>query len=108
MNVSELSLEELLDLQVQVKQGIEKQKDTVIAEISATMKSMGIGIDDIAKFHNVCVTSAKTGRGGYIRKPKYRNPLDPSQTWGGVGKLPKWFKEQLDNGTNKDDMLIPS
>ena len=108
MNVSELSLEELLDLQVQVKQGLEKQKDSAITEIVSTMKAMGIGIDEVAKFHTVPVATTKTGKGGYTRSPKYRNPLDPNQTWGGVGKMPKWFKEQLDSGVDKESMKIPS
>ena len=108
MNVSELSLDELLALQNEVKQGIEKQKDSAILSIVETMKAIGIGIDEIAKFHTAPVTTTKTGKGGYTRKPKYRNPLDTTQTWGGVGKMPKWFAENVANGYTKESMLIPS
>ncbi|MCC8991375.1 MAG: H-NS histone family protein [Streptococcus sp.] len=108
MNVSELSLDELLALQSEVKQGIEKQKDSAILSIVETMKAIGIGIDEVAKFHTVPVASVKTGKGGYTRKPKYRNPLDPSLTWGGVGKMPRWFTAQLDKGVDKESMLIPT
>ena len=108
MNVSDMTLDELLALQNEVKQGIEKQKDNAILSIVETMKAIGIGIDEIAKIHTVPVATSKQGKGGYTRKPKYRNPLEPSQTWGGVGKMPKWFQALLDKGTAKEDMLIPS
>ena len=108
MNVSEMSLDELLALQNEVKQGLEKQKDNAIISIVDTMKAIGIGIDEVAKFHSAPVATTKTSKGGYTRKPKYRNPLDATQTWGGVGKMPKWFKEQLDKGVDKESMKIPS
>ena len=109
MNLSELSLDELLALQSEVKQGIEKRKDNVILEIVEKMKAIGIGIDEVAKFHTAPVASlTKTGKGGYTRKPKYRNPLDATQTWGGVGKMPKWFTTNLASGYSKESMLIPS
>ena len=107
MNVSDMTLDELLALQNEVKQCIEKQKDSAILSVVETMKAIGIGIDEVAKFHTVPVATTKTGKGGYTRKPKYRNPLDATQTWGGVGKMPKWFKEQLEKGTDKESMLIP-
>ena len=108
MNISEMSLDELLALQSEVKQGLEKQKDNAIISIVDTMKAMGIGIEEIAKFHTAPVATTKQGKGGYTRTPKYRNPLDANQTWGGVGKMPKWFVAQIDKGVAKEDMLIPS
>jgi DNA-binding protein H-NS len=27
--------------------------------------------------------------------PKYRNPADPSQTWSGRGRQPRWFNAAL-------------
>ena len=108
MNVSDMTLDELLALQNEVKQGIEKQKDNAILSIVETMKAMGIGIEEIAKFHTAPVATTKTGKGGYTRTPKYRNPLDANQTWGGVGKMPNWFAANLANGYLKESMLIPS
>lgn len=104
MNVSEMSLEQLLDLQLQVQQGLEKQKDTAIFEIVATMKAMNIGIDEVAKFLTAPIPIKETKK----RKAKYRNPANSLETWGGVGKMPKWFKEQLEKGTDKESMLIPA
>lgn len=45
------------------------------------------------------------GRGGKV-KPKYRNPADPSQTWAGRGKRPRWFADALAAGKKEKDLLI--
>jgi DNA-binding protein H-NS len=38
--------------------------------------------------------------------PKYRNPLKPSETWAGRGKLPRWLKAELQSGKKIDDFRI--
>jgi DNA-binding protein H-NS len=38
--------------------------------------------------------------------PKYRNPTQPSETWAGRGKQPRWVKMQLSLGTRLEDMEI--
>jgi DNA-binding protein H-NS len=39
-------------------------------------------------------------------KPKYRDTRDPTQTWSGRGRPPKWLQERIAAGENKDDYLI--
>ena len=41
MNISEMTLDELLTLQNEVKQGLENKKDSAIISIVDTMKAMG-------------------------------------------------------------------
>jgi len=38
--------------------------------------------------------------------PKYRNPAEPSETWAGRGKKPRWLSAQLQLGKQIDDFLI--
>jgi len=38
--------------------------------------------------------------------PKYQNPSDPSETWAGRGKQPRWLVTQLKAGKKIDDFLI--
>jgi DNA-binding protein H-NS len=38
--------------------------------------------------------------------PKYRNPLQPSETWAGRGKQPRWLTAQLRSGKHLDDFRI--
>jgi DNA-binding protein H-NS len=40
--------------------------------------------------------------------PKYRNPSNPSETWSGRGRKPKWVEEQLSAGKSLDGLLIQS
>jgi DNA-binding protein H-NS len=39
-------------------------------------------------------------------KPKYRDTRDPTQTWSGRGRPPRWLQEHIAAGENKDDYLI--
>ena len=38
--------------------------------------------------------------------PKFRNPDDPSETWAGRGKQPRWLAAQLKSGKKVDDFRI--
>ena len=38
--------------------------------------------------------------------PKYRNPADPSQTWTGKGRRPKWILEAEEAGRPVSDFEI--
>jgi DNA-binding protein H-NS len=38
--------------------------------------------------------------------PKYRNPAEPSETWAGRGKQPRWVTAQLRSGKKLDDFRI--
>jgi DNA-binding protein H-NS len=38
--------------------------------------------------------------------PKYRNPANPSETWAGRGKQPRWLTAQLRSGKKLDDFRI--
>jgi DNA-binding protein H-NS len=38
--------------------------------------------------------------------PKYRNPVDLTETWSGRGKRPKWVDAQLNSGKTLDDLAI--
>ena len=52
-------------------------------------------------------SASKTGRRPYPTVlPKFRNPDDPTQTWAGRGKQPRWFTKQLKSGRPLDDLRI--
>lgn len=38
--------------------------------------------------------------------PKYRNPANPSETWAGRGKQPRWLAAQTSAGKKLEDFLI--
>jgi DNA-binding protein H-NS len=40
--------------------------------------------------------------------PKFRNPKQPSETWAGRGKQPRWLTAQLTSGKKLDEFRIKS
>jgi DNA-binding protein H-NS len=40
--------------------------------------------------------------------PKFRNPDQPSETWAGRGKKPRWLTAQLKSGKKIDEFRITS
>jgi DNA-binding protein H-NS len=40
--------------------------------------------------------------------PKYQNPDEPSETWAGRGKWPRWLSAKLRSGKKLDDFRIQS
>jgi DNA-binding protein H-NS len=38
--------------------------------------------------------------------PKYRNPKNPTETWSGRGRQPRWLSPQLRSGKKLDDFRI--
>ena len=50
---------------------------------------------------------ASTGRRPYPTVvPKFRNPDQPSETWAGRGKTPRWLTAKLKSGKRIDDFRI--
>ncbi len=40
--------------------------------------------------------------------PKYQNPDEPSETWSGRGKQPRWLKAALNSGHTIEEFVIKS
>jgi DNA-binding protein H-NS len=38
--------------------------------------------------------------------PKYQNPKNPTETWSGRGRQPRWLSPQLESGKKLDDFRI--
>ena len=105
IDLKKLSQAQLNDLIVRAErrkeeiavEGVQKVRD----RIHKLLADEGFTFED--------VFGSKRGRGkakGSKVKPKYRNPADPSQTWAGRGKRPRWFTEALAAGKKEKDLLI--
>jgi len=40
------------------------------------------------------------------RKPKYRHPDAPTQTWAGTGHMPVWLREEIEHGAVLSDFIV--
>ncbi len=47
-----------------------------------------------------------TGRKTGPVKPKFRNPKNPSDTWTGRGRRPRWLEAELKKGKSVNSFLI--
>ena len=57
--------------------------------------------------HHHCAKKATTkGRKLGEVPPKYRNPANPTDTWTGRGKQPRWLADLVKKGKKPEDFLI--
>lgn len=106
VNLNNLSIQELEDVVAQANDLIEQRREEAVAsaraEIERIAASTGYSVQDLLGLRNA------RGRKAGSRKPvveKYRNPKDPTQTWSGRGKRPKWLQEVLEKGGKLENYL---
>ncbi|MFD2440579.1 H-NS histone family protein [Paracoccus kondratievae] len=100
IDLDALSLRELRDLRNKLDRAIstfeDRRKREALAAAESAAREFGFNLAEL--------TVAKQARGKVA--PKYANPEDPSQTWTGRGRKPRWVQEALDAGKNLKDMEI--
>lgn len=101
-DLTALDLKELKQLQKDVTVAIEQYKERerrkALAEVEAFARERGLTAADLSDI------SLKRTRRPAV--PKYANPADPSQTWSGRGRHPRWVAAALDEGKTMEDLAI--
>lgn len=119
IDVSGLSAKELKALITQA----EKQQTKVLtrpkaaamrAKINKYVKDHGYTIEEL--YGAASTASSETSKKRTSRKPtksagskvapKYRNPANPSETWSGRGRQPKWLAALVQKGKEPSEFLI--
>jgi DNA-binding protein H-NS len=109
-NLDDLSLAELKKLHRDIARAIEtfdhRQKQTVLSAMEERAKELGFALSDL--FSSVVAEVGKRVKGATRAKPapKYANPADPSMTWSGRGRQPRWFKDAIAAGKSPESMAI--
>lgn len=102
IDLNTLSLKELKDLQSQVAKAIasfeDRRKKEALAQLEEKARDMGFSLAEL--------TGATISRKRAPAAAKYANPADPSETWSGRGRKPRWFDAALKSGKKPDDMAI--
>jgi DNA-binding protein H-NS len=102
IDLENLSLDELKRLQKDVANEIKNYKDRdkkkALAEVEAFARERGLAPADLSE-----IARRRTRKPA---KPKYANPDEPSQTWTGRGRRPRWLEAALAQGRTLDDMAI--
>jgi DNA-binding protein H-NS len=100
--LEDLSLEQLTTLisaaQAQLERKRDEVRDQLRKEVMEKVQLLGIDPEELFS------TKGRMKRSEV--KPKYRDKRDPTQTWSGRGRPPRWMQERINAGENKDDYLI--
>lgn len=101
IDFDKLSLKELRDLRAKLERAINSYEDRkrreALAAVESAAREHGFNLAEL--------TGSKPKRAGTVA-PKYVNPDDPTLTWTGRGRKPRWVLEAQENGKSLDDLLI--
>ena len=99
--VDKLTLKELLELRTRVEKAIVTAQERERANLRAKFESMaseaGFGLSDLI--------GGRSTKGKPVAA-KYMNPDNPSETWSGRGRKPKWLAAKLEKGKKQSDFAI--
>jgi DNA-binding protein H-NS len=102
IDLNTMSLKDLRDLQSQVAKAVasfeERRKKEALVELEEKAKTLGFSLAEL--------TGATAKRKRAPAAPKYANPANPSETWSGRGRKPKWFTQALASGVSPDTLAI--
>jgi DNA-binding protein H-NS len=101
--IDKLSYAELQELQSRVEAALAEKR----AEEKKRIRRKAAALAAEAGFTLTEVVSKKTTdrRRGKVAI-KYRNPKDPSQTWTGRGRMPRWLTAELAAGKSLEKFAV--
>jgi len=104
IDLSSMSSQELDALMLaaaeQKKRKLREKIGEVRRKVIALAKDEGYTIDEL-------FGSAKPSDGERKKvEPKYRNSANPSETWSGRGRRPRWMEALIATGKKQDDFKI--
>lgn len=107
-DLDNLTIAELEQLIADAQARIEKKREEAVAQARADIEriaaSTGYSLQDLLGMGKPRPRSS-SGRGRTVAQ-KYRNPRDPSQSWSGRGKRPRWLQEELEQGGKLENFLV--
>ena len=99
-NIDSLSIDQLCTLE-------DKVRETLAARIADEKTILEKRLSQLTQRFRTVRPQGQPGRRPYPRVlPKYRNPDQPSETWSGRGKQPRWLTTQLRSRKRIEDFLI--
>ena len=108
LDITKYSVEELRRLTAEAAALIESKKDEEIAaaynQAVAAAQKVGLSLEDLVATGTTKRKKTKAPRKAV--EPRYRNKANPTETWTGRGKQPRWLTAQLAQGKTLQDFLI--
>lgn len=108
IDLSDLSLTDLIGLQNALPAIIEQAKQTEKATLRQKMEALAAesGFELSEVLNDEPKTKKKKRKQIGFVKAKYINPDNTEQTWSGRGRKPKWAASYIKNGGKLEELLI--
>lgn len=101
IDIDKMDLKELRDLRAKLDRAInsfeDRRRRDALTAIEEAARTHGFNLAEL--------TGGKPRRVGTV-PPKFANPDDPTMTWTGRGRKPRWVQENLDLGKSMEDLMI--
>lgn len=105
IDLNSMSRKELKKLQRDVEKSLkaaeQRERAQAIKAAEKAVAEYGFTLDDVT-----ASPKSKGSARGSKATPKYRNPMNPEQTWTGRGRKPGWIHEALERGDDITDLEI--
>ena len=96
----------LIELEAERKKRGEAKRRALKEQIESMVKEQGISLAELFPQTVRDKSQRKEKRTRGEKTVKYRNPVDPYQTWIGTGRKPAWLVEALASGKTLEDFAV--
>ncbi len=111
-DLKSLSMQELKSLQRKVEREMagrdKRQRKEALSAVREKAKQLGFSLDELVgdgpRSDSEGADNSRTARAP--APPKYRSNDDPSLTWSGRGRPPRWIKEAQEKGVDLETLRI--
>lgn len=109
VEMDNLSIEELEHVIAEAQQCIQHKREEAVARARADIEriaaSTGYSVEDLLGLGRTRNRAPAPAPRKTVAD-KYRNPRDPTQSWSGRGKRPRWLQELLEQGGKLESFLV--
>ncbi len=102
MDLDNLSLKELKELQSKVAKAIanfeDRRKREALTALEEKARELGFSFAEL--------TGLAPARKRASPAAKYANPANPSETWSGRGRKPRWFSDAMAAGKSVEELSV--